>query len=125
MGFFFFFHFYQVGGLAILHKKNDPSLARGQRVNYFAFRILHSSGDPIRIHCLNMAIYGFRVFTQNMVTFAALFFSPKQALVQFGGFFFSPQCKNCWAHKKTSKPPPIPPQKIGPPKKNSRPTPSS
>jgi hypothetical protein len=120
---FSFFIFYQVGGLAaILHKKDDPSLARGQRVNCFAFRILHSSGDPIGIHCLNMALFmglGFRVFPQNMATFAVLFFSPpKQAFVQFGvGFsshhsakFFGPIRKPADHHQ-------FHPKKLGPQKK--------
>jgi hypothetical protein len=120
---FSFFIFYQVGGLAaILHKKDDPSLARGQRVNCFAFRILHSSGDPIGIHCLNMALYmglGFFLKIWQLLQFF-FFFPPKQAFVQFVvGFSSHHSAKIVGPIRKPADHHQSHPKKLGPKRKTA------
>ncbi len=64
----------QAGGLAIIHKKNEPNLSRGQPAKYNFFKILHCSGDLQELICLDKKTSEF--FSGNLTTLTHVFNYP-------------------------------------------------
>ncbi len=76
----FLFQCCAAGGLAVIHKKNEPNLARGirQESNFF-FRILLCFGNCPGTNCLNMTISA--SFSSKYGSFVSSF--PKKSFVPF------------------------------------------